>query len=75
MKLIFNIWLILCLALSANYIGVRTHAKSRSTTRQPQGWNYFAWFLVGEAKASSGAVITGLDGNVWSDALFGFKAR
>ena len=63
MKPIFNICLLLFLALSANSARVRTHAKSRSTTSQ--GWDSYTKNLLVDTGYSSGAAITGLDGNVW----------
>jgi len=63
MKFIFSVCLILCLALSANSLRVRTHVKSRSTTSR--GWDYYTKDLLIDTGDSFGAGRTRLDGNVW----------
>ncbi len=72
MKVLLSVCLVLCLALSADAVRVRTHSKSRSTTSQ--GWEYYLQEGLYQKGQSSGAAIIGLDGNVWAQIHLSLKA-
>jgi len=73
MKVLLSICLVLCLALSANAVRVRTHIKSQSTASQ--GWDSFVQDqLLGTGQSSGAAIIGAFDGSVWAADSLSLKA-